>query len=66
MVHFADASVRAALKSDFADHIDLEQVEVRETRRRPDGLSDALRLIFGRHHREPRHGGQWPSLIPPL
>ena len=63
---FAAASVRAALQKDFADHIALDQVIVREHRRRRDGLSDALRLIFGRHHHEPRHGGQLPSLIPPL
>ena len=41
---FAAASVRAALQKDFADHIALDQVIVREHRRRRDGLSDALRL----------------------
>lgn len=63
---FAAASVRAALQNDFADHVAVERALVREHRRRPDGLSDALRLIFGRHYRQPRQVEQWPSLIPPL
>lgn len=66
MGFFDAASVRAALRNDFAEYLDLERAPVRLHHLRHDGLSDALRLLFGRHHRESfREDRRWPVLTPP-
>jgi hypothetical protein len=61
----AAASVQAAMRQDFPDH--LEHYLVRERRRRRLALHEAFSLYLSRWQRIPRdqHPG-YPTMIPPL
>jgi len=62
---FAAASIRAAMRQDFPDH--LEYRVVRERSRRRQALLDAYSLYITRWQRLPRDQQvTYPTLMPPL
>jgi len=58
------ASVQAAMRQDFPDH--LEHYLVRERSRRRLALHEALSLVLTRWQRQPREHQTYPLLTPPL
>ena len=61
----AAASIQAAMRQDFPDH--LEQYLVREQRHRRLALHEAFSLYLTRWQRSPRdHHPGYPTMIPPL